>query len=1583
MRDRVSDSRRQENMKSRRRSRKKPGLPGILLPLLLAAVLTLNACGNGSGMSGSGHTAGGQTAESGSVPADTAEEAADTVSADETADPAAPDSETYRALARKHQQQEEGAEELKMTAKDLPAAAKDCTVMIYMIGSDLESRFGAGSRDLREITEAGVDYGRTNVIVCAGGTQKWNSGIPCSANSVLDMSRTGAEDWIVAETEGNSDMGHPATLVSFVNFCTDNYPADRYVLLFWNHGAGPVWGYGSDELFDEDSLLLEEMREAMEQTVFAGQQKLALVGFDACLMGCLENARLWSSYAAYMTASEELEPGDGWDYHFLSVLNDAAAGDDPGLVLGEKILESYRMFNENARSATFNPDITLALIDLSKIDPLIEAVDGLAVKMEEQLSAGEFAGLSRLRRESRAFGLTAVKSRSNGFDLIDLHSLSREMDEKSPAESEAVRLALADAVVSHVTNVEDTGGLSLYFPGENMELYRASEGMLSGSGAVSETYDRFIQSYAERWTASSLTDWTLADPADSEDDRNTISLQLTEDQLDNLADASYSVIYKADKGTYYMAASGLPLQADDKGRLNIPADPPLIGMEDKSGSTGRPWPFSAVDSRDGVLTMCSTDMILNRSSDSLSSDMVQHVTMTITLQDGKIRIQSVSAEEQGTAAGGKTTVDLSEYDTIAHSYVMGIFPTRRQDGTMLPWENWQNGYASSKYEIPLEDHVAFSVIPASAFGADCLIQVQVMDVNGQKHVTELYEMPGRGTGETAEIVNPAGSGIFTVALYGDHAALTDYEGEDARIEIPAEAEGLPVTAIGTKALYDQWSVEEAVIPEGVTSIGSGAFERCVHMRTIRLPQTLTDLSPDAFYECRELAAFEMPEASGRYQVRDGVLFTGDGTGLICWPWAKGPVCTVPEGTLYIGKRAFFGSPLEHVTLPEGLRELQALAFGECVHLQEVILPESLERIGTMAFGGNKDTDKETCPVIDSVRIGPAVTYIGPEAFSALKKLGRIEVDGRNPAYSAVDGYLTNKAEDTIQEAPRSKDTGSVTVPEGISGLEPAVFAEFDKYTEFFLPASLTRIPDNLFPKDILAEGSDYSVVLHCPEGSEAAAYADTKEISHDSYQSAHEDVTVEGEMGTFHFRLYDGYAALLRYQGIEREVTVPDTVEGRPVTILGDGRNCFLQYDMDLEKEIFGAYDTEAYNQAIADGKSAEEALDAAYANCPYGRETYQKKRELGVGKPQVLHLPDTVTAIRRRAFSGLYQPSRFTVPASVTEIEEGAFREYNGTAIEVEDGSASFRSVCGLLYTADGTTLLAVPSNLNQDGAGGLEEILTTEPAGRPGGTEGETGSAAVRYRLCIPEGTARIGAEAAVFLWSNDSAGYVLECPSSLREIGKKAFYNADLTEVLLNDGLTSIGASAFERTDLTGLVLPDSLAQIDRYAFNGILGLDRLQLPASLRELPRSCFGLREPDDENQVQGRCAEVVLGAKIEQMDEGAFYNLPLDNYGISKRNHQFTVTDGILLSADGTRLLSCPSGRTGAVTVPEGVTELTHGSFFHCDAVTDVYLPDSVININPQAFKRNKSEYGITLHCKPGSYAREAAERMGIGYAD
>ena len=46
------------------------------------------------------------------------------------------------------------------------------------------------------------------------------------------------------------------TLADFVNFSTEYFPAQHYGLVLWDHGAGPLWGYGSDELFDNDSLLL-------------------------------------------------------------------------------------------------------------------------------------------------------------------------------------------------------------------------------------------------------------------------------------------------------------------------------------------------------------------------------------------------------------------------------------------------------------------------------------------------------------------------------------------------------------------------------------------------------------------------------------------------------------------------------------------------------------------------------------------------------------------------------------------------------------------------------------------------------------------------------------------------------------------------------------------------------------------------------------------------------------------------------------------------------------------------------------------------------------------------------------------------------------------------------------------------------------------------------------------------------------------------------------------------------------------------------------------------------------------------------
>ena len=132
--------------------------------------------------------------------------------------------------------------------------------MVYIVGSNLESRYGSATNDIAEMRQAGLDYDKTNLLVYTGGSKRWVSDIPSTSNNVLDLSKDPEEkdskERIVAHTDASANMGIPQTLSEFVSYCTENYPAQHYGLILWNHGGGPLWGYGSDELFKNDSLLL-------------------------------------------------------------------------------------------------------------------------------------------------------------------------------------------------------------------------------------------------------------------------------------------------------------------------------------------------------------------------------------------------------------------------------------------------------------------------------------------------------------------------------------------------------------------------------------------------------------------------------------------------------------------------------------------------------------------------------------------------------------------------------------------------------------------------------------------------------------------------------------------------------------------------------------------------------------------------------------------------------------------------------------------------------------------------------------------------------------------------------------------------------------------------------------------------------------------------------------------------------------------------------------------------------------------------------------------------------------------------------
>ena len=100
-----------------------------------------------------------------------------------------------------------------------------------------------------------------------------------------------------------------------------------------------------------------------------------------------------------------------------------------------------------------------------------------------------------------------------------------------------------------------------------------------------------------------------------------------------------------------------------------------------------------------------------------------------------------------------------------------------------------------------------------------------------------------------------------------------------------------------------------------------------------------------------------------------------------------------------------------------------------------------------------------------------------------------------------------------------------------------------------------------------------------------------------------------------------------------------------------------------------------------------------------------------------------------------------------------------------------------------------------------------------------------------------------------------------------------------------------------------------------------------------------------------------------------------LQNYAVDGKNPYHTASDGLLMSKDGTTLVSVPTGRSGEMYVPDGTLYIDYSAFDECTSITDIYLPDSVMSIGSIGAKNyDTGEYYYTIHCHEGS---EAAKKL------
>jgi len=173
----------------------------------------------------------------------------------------------------------------------------------------------------------------------------------------------------------------------------------------------------------------------------------------------------------------------------------------------------------------------------------------------------------------------------------------------------------------------------------------------------------------------------------------------------------------------------------------------------------------------------------------------------------------------------------------------------------------------------------------------------------------------------------------------------------------------------------------------------------------------------------------------------------------------------------------------------------------------------------------------------------------------------------------------------------------------------------------------------------------------------------------------------------------------------------------------------------------------------------------------------------------------------------------------------------------------------------------------------------------------------------------------------------------PHSVTSIGDHAFhYCTSLETVTIPDSVTNIGDEAFHRcTSLTSIIIGDSVADIGEYVFSTCTSLTTITIPDSVTSIGYNVFA-------------------GCDA------------LESIDVNDNNTSYSDIDGVLFDKNKTELISCPGGKCGSYTVPDGVMSIGDYAFCYCYSLTAIDIPDSVISIEDGAFNGCDSLTSIAI---------------------
>lgn len=763
---------------------------------------------------------------------------------------------------------------------------------------------------------------------------------------------------------------------------------------------------------------------------------------------------------------------------------------------------------------------------------------------------------------------------------------------------------------------------------------------------------------------------------------------------------------------------------------------------------------------------------------------------------------------------------------------------------------------------------------------------------------------------------------------------------------------------------------DLVIEEGMVSISSNAFatyevfylagskpsepeDSCAGLRSITIPSTVKYIGSNLFYGAKSLERITISEGNARYKSDGNCIVDTVNKTVI----AGCKAIVIPtDGVNCIGAKAFYGSNITSITIPNNVTSIGESAFANCLELETVTMPSSLSEICDRTFYSCKKLKSitipngvyrigerafSTCKSLEEVRIPEGVRYIGESAFnscgniknfyfpSSIKEIGFGAFSGIDSIENLyihnlikwfdinIDSYGSNPMQYANKIYLDGQPLEVLTIPNTVTEVPAKAFYGAKGIKNIIIPYGVKEIGEYAFDG---CEDAVNVVIANSVEKIGNCAFASCKSLV---------NIDIPKSVKSLDYGIFRDCTSLERVRFLEESLSsIPHSMFSGctslktvvlPSVLTTIGWHAFS--DCDSLETIVLPNSVSVIEEYTFSGCDSLKNI-----NIP----SILTKIEDGVFEDcsslESISISNSVIEIGAFAFSNCTSLKNVSIPMSVLTIDETAFRDCSGIlSIEADEENPVYTSANNcLIGKLTNTLVLGCKNSVIPD------YVTAIGNSAFYGCTDLET--------IVLPEQIKSINNNAFYGCTKLSS----INIPQGVTIINHKAFYGCTaLNNISLPQGLITLGDGAFEECTLfTSISMPNNVKYVGESAFRDCTSLERVTMSQGVEEIGRYAF-----------EGTAiSTITIPSSVTSIGGGVFARcLDLTEIIVEDGNEGYFVKDGCLIEKSTKTLLAACKN----FTLPtDGSVEIIGRAVFkNREDIVSVTLPESILQIDYDAY--------------------------------